>query len=1361
MVRHIPIDALLQKYRALPADDRFILQLLSTMYEGCTIPTLYSLIGRLRISLPRQAPKSYPQLLDVLRTLRKNNLIDVGNHCRAEIAEEAMRDAAAAGWLGQMSRAVLELWKPQQYRSETYIRDLRMAIYLGDAELFRHRYQQLEAARPIGTFVRKLFTAICDNPFRPEWFLSLPPIIQACAMREMLGFRDLSLVREEFRNILRQRENAPPHDGGDFFREQLATVSFLSGDFSKAKEIASQNEARGNVPGGVILAACLFLEGDTSRALEIFEHTWRKHRKEREKFDHFAALFYGLVLLQKNKESDLAHVQGFFTQHKDTDYFSAWTTLAGFAFYRQNRMKNAEQCFVAAESRLGKNDLADFFAIVFYSWVNPMAVNEDYLEVLFEKASSHGYRWVAVECAEILKRLHPENSLYQKYVEDNRLGTQSLCGMFKAVEAWERSLTALERLFENDGPAPETSSRSRLLWFVDLDTPGRLEAREQKRKSNGEWSKGRQMSPFKVKSLDCLTPQDEKIYQVWVKYYQSMAVFYPRPQRETGWEDVLLAMVGHPHVYRADLPEERVEIVKGDPEILVEQRGGKLSIRFAVDISGKKVAVRDGNNRIKVIEVPEKQLEIARILGSGGLNVPLESKERVLGLVGRMSSGMTIQSSVPGIAGNIEPVKADANIHARLYPWREGLKLQLVVKPLGAKGPCFPPAVGGENIIAEIDGKKYQAQRDMEHEKKEAYRVVGACPVISGPSYPRWEWEIAAIEDCMQTLLDLHELKEVRIEWPEGEKFKTPQRARVDRLRIGIDRQRDWFAVTGELKVDEATVLDLKDLLTLLESSPGRFIPLGQGQFLALTEEFRRRMEELSFFGEMSAKGVKVHPLAAIALQDFTSGVGTLEVCDSWNKELRRMQSAQMIDMPVPQGFKGELRNYQVDGFKWLHRMAGWGVGACLADDMGLGKTIQAIAFLLAGGVGGPTLVLAPTSVCFNWEKEVRRFAPALNPLVFSGRCEKELKSLKAFDVLIASYGMMQSRIEMFAEVSWHNIVLDEAQAIKNMNTKRSKAVMSLKSDFKLITTGTPVENHLEELWNLFRFINPGLLGSLEKFRRRFANPIQKHQDAYAQQKLKKLVQPFILRRLKSQVLQELPPRTEIALDVELTKEETVFYEALRRNAVEKLEKCEPTERQFQILAEIMKLRRACCHPRLIHPESDIAGSKMQVFGEIVADLIENKHKALVFSQFVTYLSIIREYLDQRGYKYQYLDGSTPQKDRDRSVEAFQAGEGDLFLISLKAGGLGLNLTAADYVIHMDPWWNPAVEDQAADRTHRIGQERPVTIYRLITRNTIEEKIVQLHREKRDLASRLLEGADMTDKMSPEELLKLIQEGAS
>lgn len=592
---------------------------------------------------------------------------------------------------------------------------------------------------------------------------------------------------------------------------------------------------------------------------------------------------------------------------------------------------------------------------------------------------------------------------------------------------------------------------------------------------------------------------------------------------------------------------------------------------------------------------------------------------------------------------------------------------------------------------------------------------------------------------------------------------RQPSRHLKD-FQLTIKRQNDWFATDGKLQLDNDLVLDMQHLMGLLAQTSSRFVPLGNGQFLALTQEFRKRLDDLRAFSEKSGKGLRIHPLAALTLDDWMEEVGDLKADKHWKAHVQRLKEVQTLEPELPSTLQAELRDYQIDGFRWLARLAHWGVGACLADDMGLGKTLQALAVILTRAPAGATLIVAPTSVGMNWISEAQKFAPTLNPIQFgSGNRQKLLDNLQPFDMLVCSYGLLQQEevAEMLSKVQWQTIVLDEAQSIKNFATKRSQAAMALQSSFKLITTGTPIENHLGELWNLFRFINPGLLGSLESFNQRFAIPIERYQDTQARHQLKKLIQPFLLRRTKNQVLAELPSRTEILLHVELSQDEMAFYEVLRREAITKLAESGASAgaKHLQVLAEIMRLRRACCNAQLVQPQVSLPSSKLQLFGEVLTELLDNRHKALVFSQFVDHLHILRDYLDQHNIRYQYLDGSTPAGDRKKRVDAFQSGDGEVFLISLKAGGTGLNLTAADYVIHMDPWWNPAVEDQASDRAHRIGQQRPVTIYRLVAKNTIEEKIVDLHRHKRDLADSLLEGAEMSGKISTEALLQLIHEG--
>jgi len=366
-----------------------------------------------------------------------------------------------------------------------------------------------------------------------------------------------------------------------------------------------------------------------------------------------------------------------------------------------------------------------------------------------------------------------------------------------------------------------------------------------------------------------------------------------------------------------------------------------------------------------------------------------------------------------------------------------------------------------------------------------------------------------------------------------------------------------------------------------------------------------------------------------------------------------------------------------------------------------------------------------------------------------------------ASNVVLVSYQMLQMDAEPFANIRWATLVLDEAQAIKNAAAKRSQAVFELNAAFRLALSGTPIENRLAELWSIMRACNPGLLGSLSRFNERFAGPIERQRDKTAQRQLRRLIAPFILRRTKSQVLDDLPPRTELILKVQADAAEQAHYEALRRDTLISAERSlagdAPGQAHLNILAGLTRLRRAACDPRLVTPTLSFVGAKVQAFGELAAELVANGHKALVFSQFVDFLGLLKAPLDAAGIAYQYLDGSTPSAERTKRVDAFQAGQGDLFLISLKAGGFGLNLTVADYVVIADPWWNPAAEDQASGRAHRMGQQRPVTVYRLVNQGTLEEKILTLHRDKRELADLLLEGNETVHVPQAEELLALMR----
>lgn len=428
-------------------------------------------------------------------------------------------------------------------------------------------------------------------------------------------------------------------------------------------------------------------------------------------------------------------------------------------------------------------------------------------------------------------------------------------------------------------------------------------------------------------------------------------------------------------------------------------------------------------------------------------------------------------------------------------------------------------------------------------------------------------------------------------------------------------------------------------------------------------------------------------------------------------------------------------------------------------------------------------LVVAPASVCYVWGEECKKFAPSLNCIFLDSNIkirEEQINNLSKMDVLICSYGILYQIEKVLVNKKFQAIVLDEAQAIKNFNTKRFKIITKLQTINKIALSGTPIENRTEGLWNLFEFLNPGFLGSRKSFQEKYTKPIELDKNTEVRNTLKRLIQPFILRRIKSKVLDELPPKIEQTIFIDPSDEEKSFYEALRRQSLDRISNITDSskaKKRFSILAEITKLRRACCDIALVDESSIISSikksdkeisndqipnnypnSKLEAFDKIIMGLKENNHRALVFSQYVGYLEIVKKRLDGQNITYQYLDGSSTPKQRQRSVEEFQSGLGEIFLISLKAGGVGLNLTAADYVVHLDPWWNPAIEDQASDRAHRIGQTRPVTIYRLVMKHSIEEKILKLHRDKRELAINLLSDTDKSATLNEVDLLNLIEQ---
>ncbi len=492
---------------------------------------------------------------------------------------------------------------------------------------------------------------------------------------------------------------------------------------------------------------------------------------------------------------------------------------------------------------------------------------------------------------------------------------------------------------------------------------------------------------------------------------------------------------------------------------------------------------------------------------------------------------------------------------------------------------------------------------------------------------------------------------------------------------------------------------------------------------------------------------------------------------DGWIGELLdRLDSGEKVsELPQPEAFVGKLRPYQIRGYSWLAFLKQWGLGACLADDMGLGKTIQIIALLLSekesGKCAGPTLLVCPTSVAGNWKRELAKFASSLSVTLHHGSArlsgDEFVREAGQRDVVITTYALLPRDEDTLSLIHWNSIVLDEAQNIKNHGTKQAQSARRLGADFRVALTGTPVENRLSELWSIMDFLNPGYLGSAAGFRQRFATPIERYGDSAASARLRKLTAPFILRRVKTDplIIRDLPEKHETKVYCTLTKEQATLYEAVVRNMLAAIEEASGMERRGAILAALLKLKQVCNHPaQFLHDNSPLKGrsGKLSRLVEMLDEIVGEGDRALIFTQFAEMGTLLRNYLSKVfREEVLFLHGGVPQKDRDRMIERFQNDSNGppLFILSLKAGGLGLNLTRASYVFHFDRWWNPAVEDQATDRAFRIGQKKNVNVYKFMCAGTVEERIDQMIDEKRALADSIIgTGEEWITEMSTDEL---------
>lgn len=706
-------------------------------------------------------------------------------------------------------------------------------------------------------------------------------------------------------------------------------------------------------------------------------------------------------------------------------------------------------------------------------------------------------------------------------------------------------------------------------------------------------------------------------------------------------------------------------------------------------------------------------------------------------------------------------------------------------------------------FIGEIQGHPVRQERNLLQEQQALQRLEKALPSLTWikdlssqqrqPVHVETDSLVAAeFKEWSSQLFPVNQFEKIgwKVEHTQNSPLNLEYVDHIELYMRDSENHNGWFEIGTKIQDKQGREYDLLDIISMIMKrypdllDPEKFRYLDDDRIFMIPAllgkhpDFAMQVKDikpiiLNLYSLLDQGERKIDHYDAqhfLDIQDDLGGRFEWKMPDHLHKMIEEMKKGPQQILGTPDGFRGQLRPYQQEGVAWLQFLRAIGHGGILADDMGLGKTAQTLAHLLLEKQAGylkqkPTLIVAPSSLVHNWFKEVHKFTPDLKVLILQGAERHDFfQEIQSHDVVITSYSLVVRDQEKLSQYEFHQLILDEAQYIKNPRAKAAQVVRALSADHRLCLTGTPIENHLGELWALFHFLMPGFLYSQEAFNRQYRYPIEKHGKSYLKEKLVARVKPFILRRLKTQVEQELPAKTVIDVNINMSLQQSKLYEAVRatmqKNIIQIVEEKGLKKSQIHILDALLKLRQVCCHPSLLNGENfkkEEAGSaKLDYLIEMVHTMVGEGRKILIFSQFTTMLCLIEQQLKKIAIDYVKLTGQT--KKRQEVVEKFQHGQVPIFLISLKAGGVGLNLTAADTVIHYDPWWNPATENQASDRAWRIGQNKPVFVYKLITNQSIEQKIIDLQKDKSALIESILtSGLEGEAKISQDDIMKLFE----
>lgn len=1387
------IVALTHQVDALPAQEQTLLCILAVVYKPVSAIKLKRLIQALvsKEIIPStefEQGISHSQIMkwraDGLVTFNEDG-VQINLKLATGLSQKVMAEGQFLPILNTAEEFIPVLnayeWERQFADEQRLIRDF---LFINQLSKARAQLGFNKDPQAVCYKTNQVLLPLYFYPFSLERFITLPEDLQYQAFSTLLytlmqSGQSIAFALDTLEQVEAKTQNPP-------LTALLAEYQLYTLQLDAAQSMVTQHHSSYELQ---IRAAIAFLQQSENAASEFTAALKAKDKITKRKKQYLGrtlGLFHKLALLQQanNQDAALFEVLSLQLEYENQDnkapfcnYFANNVLLYCSESLSQNNPYSSAHLKYSALKQSHYFDyyigrLLDCFA---YFWCNK-TLDATALEHLDDCVNAFEQLSMSL-FAQLAKQLQlAQHGEFQPLTSALNINLSTLVAK---KSPWDLALDKLIALNPSSNATQAADTQYRLIWQI---RQGRFDieflAREQKRGKTG-WGKGKPLPCKQLKQhperFSYISQSDKKLIEAIA--LQASYGYSSKSDYVLAGIPALRAAVGATNLYHEDDLTQPITISEQTPELHIRQHGDELLLSvpnlpsyFTQPQSYS--FVQHDEHQYTFIVFNQSHIQVAEIIGESGLSVPVSAKQKVLSSIKAIAPYLNVQSDLADIDTGLDVIAAQSTLVINIQPYHQGLDFHCVVMPFGEKGPVFHPGHGTATVSAEIDGKRLSTTRDLLLEQQGLDELDTHCPLFLEMIDNRLS--LAQMDEALEVLQELEMVvnqdpcpMQLRLRWPKGKKVRLSNKLESQHLQLAMTKKNEWFDITGELQVNNDQVIELKTLLKMVATSNGRFIALDSEQVIALSSELKSQLDKLNH----ATEGGKFHPLATPLIAEATTGM-RMKTLPAWEEQHDKMHQAVALTVQLPSTLQAKLRDYQQAGFDWAMRLAHWGAGACLADDMGLGKTIQALAVILARAHKGPTLIIAPTSVCFNWQQEIQKFAPTLSVKVFADSANSEaraqlLSDLQPLDCVILSYGLLQREVDILKPIAFETIVADEAQALKNPLAKRTQAACALKGKFKLITTGTPIENNLTELWSLFRFVNPGLLGNLKRFSEKFSAPIENaNEDKVAAHRarkgLKHLIQPFILRRMKHQVLTELPPRTEINVAVQLSQEEQTFYEALRQNAIDEISQSaqqdSANEQRFKMLAALTRLRQACCHPKLLLAESQVASAKLAALDELLTELQENNHKALIFSQFVGHLQLIKSHLEKRGIHFQYLDGSTPPKARQQAVNAFQKGEGEVFLISLKAGGSGLNLTAADYVIHMDPWWNPAVEEQASDRVHRMGQTRPVTIYRLIAKGTIEEQIVELHHHKKDLADQLLANTDKVMKLDVNDVLSMLKE---